>query len=260
MNRNLKTMVALCVAAQLLGGCQSLWGSGRIAVRAPEAVAGRTAAVAAGHGEEQLGEGRKALDAGNTVAAITAFRLARMSPASAAAASNGLAVAYSRLGRHDLTERYFREAIVLAPDEPKYHANLARFHGLHPAESIPQAAPTPAMAQAAQAQPAMAAAAAVPAASRAPAARPVALARGVVAWTPQARIQRISRNEVRIGAPANEAAPVRRRLAWVDNAEPRPRYPVRVAIPVMGQPASTAARAPSRSAYPVRVEIGRAAR
>ena len=56
----------------------------------------------------------EALVDGRTLEAIDAFMIAKSFPEQAPAAFNGLAVAYSRLGRTDLTERFFQTAIALA--------------------------------------------------------------------------------------------------------------------------------------------------
>ncbi|MFA6220557.1 MAG: tetratricopeptide repeat protein [Erythrobacter sp.] len=84
---------------------------------------------AAGGGAQQLEEGRQHLRDGNISRAVALFQLARMDRDTAAEASNGLAVAYAKLGRADLAERYFRTAIMLEPDDTRYVANLLRLQG-----------------------------------------------------------------------------------------------------------------------------------
>lgn len=80
------------------------------------------------YGRAQLAEGRKALDRGDDIAAIIAFSNAQRIPQFAAEAHNGMAIGYARVGRPDLAERYFRQAILEAPEEPRFMNNLALLH------------------------------------------------------------------------------------------------------------------------------------
>src|SRR3546814_14347739 len=68
------------------------------------------------------------LRAGHPANAIQQFRLAALDPGSAAEAFNGLGVAYARLGRADLAERYFRMALSMDGANPRFAANLERFY------------------------------------------------------------------------------------------------------------------------------------
>ena len=79
-------------------------------------------------GSEELEKGRAALKAGNPATAITQFRMAAMNEATAPDAFNGIAVAYAKLGRADLAERYFKMAVTMDANNPRYAANLARFY------------------------------------------------------------------------------------------------------------------------------------
>ncbi len=113
----------MVATAGVLGACHS--SPPRIEARvAPGSLTGsvQNASAAA----EQLHQGRKALDERNYVAAVTAFRSVRSSPEHAAEASNGLGVAYAGIGRSDLAERYFRDAMMLAPHDRRFRQNLAR--------------------------------------------------------------------------------------------------------------------------------------
>src|SRR3546814_9961813 len=47
---------------------------------------------------------------------------------SAAEAYNGLGVAYAKLGRADLAERYFKMALSMDGTNPRFAANLDRFY------------------------------------------------------------------------------------------------------------------------------------
>lgn len=115
--------LALVLAGTVaLAGCTSPMG--RIALREGHRVDPALLAVPA---NPDLVSGKQALSAGNYGAAIAALRLARLDPACAAEATNGLAVAYAGIGRDDLAERYFRQAVAMAPDDRRFAANLARF-------------------------------------------------------------------------------------------------------------------------------------
>lgn len=114
-----------CIAAVLaLGGCQSFVNALGFGPK-PNAQIEQRAEV---FGSEELANGRLALEQGNVAAAIQQFRLAALNEEHAADAFNGLAVSYARLGRSDLTERYFQAAVKVAPSNPKYASNLARFY------------------------------------------------------------------------------------------------------------------------------------
>lgn len=80
------------------------------------------------YGRDQLAEGRKALDRGDDLAAIIAFSNVQRIAQFAADAHNGMAIGYARVGRPDLAERYFRQAVLEAPDEPRFLNNLAMLH------------------------------------------------------------------------------------------------------------------------------------
>ena len=114
-------ILVLALATPLLGGCQSLFGS-KLSIRPAGSMVPE--GEAAGYAAVQVEIGRKALGDGQLGAAIAAFRNARLYPDQAAEATNGLAVAYSQLGRPDLAERYFREAVALAPRDRRFQANL----------------------------------------------------------------------------------------------------------------------------------------
>lgn len=112
---------AVAAAALMLGGCQSfpltswMFKSERSETRQ---LAGNTAGA--------LEEGRAFLREGNIASAVASFRIAALDRANRADACNGLAVAYAKLGRADLAERYFREAMAAEPDNQRYAANLLR--------------------------------------------------------------------------------------------------------------------------------------
>ncbi|MCT2559389.1 hypothetical protein N0B51_10405 [Tsuneonella sp. YG55] len=124
-NKRQVAAVSAAAMALVLGGCQAL-GIGGHGIARAGLEAERSAIADFGAG--QLEEGRKALKEGRTADAIDAFMLAKSFAEEAPAAYNGLAVAYSRLGREDLTERFFRVAIALAPEDTRYRSNLALFY------------------------------------------------------------------------------------------------------------------------------------
>ncbi|HEY0625775.1 MAG TPA: LytR C-terminal domain-containing protein [Allosphingosinicella sp.] len=71
---------------------------------------------------------------GNIALALENFRkAARQSPESIDAL-NGIAASYDRMGRFDLSRRYYEEALALGPGDPKTRHNFAvslRMQGLH---------------------------------------------------------------------------------------------------------------------------------
>ncbi len=114
---------ALTAGALLLGGCQLFTSNTarlQAGIRVPEQLPHRD------YAEQQLAAGRAALTTKNYVSAIAAFRNAMFEPEFAAAAHNGLGVAYAGIGRNDLAERYFRLAIAGDPAIQSYADNLVR--------------------------------------------------------------------------------------------------------------------------------------
>ena len=74
-----------------------------------------------------LAEGRAKLALGQNGLAISAFRAALREQPESADAYNGLGIAYDRIGRKDLAQRYFELAVAGAPDNAKFNGNLVRF-------------------------------------------------------------------------------------------------------------------------------------
>ena len=109
MRKVVASVMLVAVAAPLLGGCSSWLGRSHAAHSQPAA----KAAPMSPH-EAALMAGKDALRQGQYAAAITDFRIARLDPALEAESLNGLAIAYSNIGRPDLSERYFRQAVALA--------------------------------------------------------------------------------------------------------------------------------------------------
>jgi hypothetical protein len=85
-------------------------------------------------GASMMQRGRAQLDAGLDALAIESFRgEIRQNPESADA-YNGLAVAYGRIGRNDLAQRYFETALAKDPSNAKAQSNLAQLTGDYPAK------------------------------------------------------------------------------------------------------------------------------
>jgi thioredoxin-like negative regulator of GroEL len=179
----------------------------------------------AGNSAGALEEGKEFLREGNVASAINSLRIARLDRATFGEASNALAIAYIRLGRNDLADRYFREAIQAEPENDKFAANLLRLQSQVMLARASAAAP----AVPAAAMPAPAVAAATPAARQPTQDR---LASGMV--------ERVSRSEVQVRSrPDLGAAPtavVAFRNTPVDSdkspqAKTQPSYPIRFRLP-----------------------------
>lgn len=80
-------------------------------------------------GASMLQRGRAQLDAGLDALAIESFRAEIRQNPESADAYNGLAVAYGRIGRPDLAQRYFETALAKEPTNAKVQANLAKLNG-----------------------------------------------------------------------------------------------------------------------------------
>lgn len=111
-----------------LSGCQALFGPRAAHLNAAE---NRQMADAPEAVHPALDQGRQLLKAGRTAQAIELLRVAQRDPSSMADASNGLGVAYARLGRHDLADRYFRMALALEPGDARFAANMLRLQRDH---------------------------------------------------------------------------------------------------------------------------------
>ena len=80
-------------------------------------------------GSSMLQRGRAQLDAGLDALAIESFRTEIRFNTDNVDAYNGLAVAYGRIGRNDLAQRYFEIALAKDPMNVKVQANLAKLPG-----------------------------------------------------------------------------------------------------------------------------------
>ncbi|KUO55382.1 MAG: hypothetical protein APF78_05750 [Sphingomonadales bacterium BRH_c3] len=114
-----------CIGTALaLGGCQSFIGALGFGPNQSAQVDQRAEAF----GSQELERGRLAMKQGHVAFAIQQFRMAALNERTAPDAFNGLGVAYAKLGRADLAERYFKTALELDSSNPKYAGNLAYFY------------------------------------------------------------------------------------------------------------------------------------
>lgn len=124
MTRMTLKIAPLMLVVVATSGCQSPLLKGWGFMKAPSQPSGFTRQAA--DAELALEEGRAYLRSGQLAAAVASFRIARTDPETAAEASNGLGVAYAKIGRMDLADRYFRTAMALKPSEDRFAANLLR--------------------------------------------------------------------------------------------------------------------------------------
>lgn len=127
--KTVSTIVTTVAMGMALSGCQMLFGQKTAGLdredKAAEALANKDAVNPA------LEQGRQLLAAGRVAQAIEVLRVAQRDPDAMADASNALGVAYAKLGRHDLADRYFRMAIALQPGDARFAANMLRHQRYH---------------------------------------------------------------------------------------------------------------------------------
>ena len=186
--------LVLMVLATPLGACNSFLGM-HFARHAPRAVPVPEAAPAA-LVQADTEAGRRLLGEGQTGLAIESFRKALAQGEPVAPAVNGLGVAYARIGRFDLAQRYFQQAMASDPANARYADNLARLM-TSPAFALRREGDL--------ARAALAASAEQDAQAKLAEARAAAPAAG--------QMQRVSRGEVRIVAVPAQAAPLTARNA-----------------------------------------------
>ncbi len=119
--RNLQKAFAIA-SVFALGGCQ-FFGNVRVAHNAHAAQP--AAAIASTPNGPLIQDGREHLRGNRTGLAIEAFNRALASGEDPALAYNGLGVAYARLGRFDLSYRFFNKAKMSDPTNPIFARNLA---------------------------------------------------------------------------------------------------------------------------------------
>ncbi len=253
--KNSGKMIAVVAASSLLAGCQSFpfaqlgFGKARSARIAPKVQDGPEFSAAV------LADGRAQLRSGQISAAVASFRIAALDPTTQADANNGLGVAYAKLGRPDLANRFFRTAAMLEPGNPKFAANLARLQNnvyFAQQEQSPAPEDQPAELALAAAQPKLV-----------EVVKPAVLAVAdhvSIQTTPEARLTRVSRGEIHINSGSQEGAAPTMKVEYRsakarDNSDRadtlaaavEAQYPVRV--PLTGHSKSI------RPAYPVRIDL-----
>lgn len=115
------TIVLTLTLGVTLSGCQAIFGP-----RTAHIDTASQPAMAQQQVNPALDQGRQLLKAGRIAQAIELLRVAQRDPSSMAEASNGLGVAYAKLGRHDLADRYFKMALSLEPSDTRFAANMIR--------------------------------------------------------------------------------------------------------------------------------------
>lgn len=122
--RKSSSALALAISSLALSGCQALFGTPSFAGRTPSAES--ASLDMSDYFTARLESGRVHMAQGRPGAALTAFRQASYDPAHAGRAYNGMAVAYTQLGRPDLARRYFTMAVAADPQDERFARNLAR--------------------------------------------------------------------------------------------------------------------------------------
>lgn len=174
-------LILSVLAIGSLGGCQNILSSNhRLADRTVEDV------DLSGYFALRLEEGRIHLQANRPGAAISAYRQASTDPELRAAAYNGMAIAFDRLGRTDLAQSYFMAAIQIEPENVSFASNFVHFSETHSGEALAVQTVAPAIVDAQ-----LASEAATPELAASPLADPSA---------PNGTMRRISEREVHIAA------------------------------------------------------------
>lgn len=106
-------------------GCQGFAGRLGLQERAAPEAPDMTSYFA-----QLIEDGRRHLEAQRPTAAITSFRQASYHANYAGEAFNGMAIAYDRIGRYDLAERFFAQAVESAPEDARFARNAARFEAI----------------------------------------------------------------------------------------------------------------------------------
>lgn len=122
MMRTVK-ILACSVAVLSLSGCNSFLaelGLGKRGASDPS--------FAQNDGTSRLEMGKAALRAGAPGNAIHHFERAILDPVQAVDAYNGMGIAYAKLGREDLAERFFNAALMLRPTDERIARNLDRLY------------------------------------------------------------------------------------------------------------------------------------
>jgi tetratricopeptide (TPR) repeat protein len=133
MRKSLASMTIAACAILSLGGCKSIFSVFHPSSRGAHVLVDNKAEA---YAASQLVAGRQALEDGQFASAIGAFSSIRIVPGYEATAYNGLAIAYSNIGRPDLSEAYFTRAIALSPGDARFQRNLALFRDAQAASQL----------------------------------------------------------------------------------------------------------------------------
>ena len=124
-----KAIIVLAAGAMLGSGCASDPAIEVRAVNAQRPAAG-----------DELGLAQASLALGNVGIALQRFRQALRAHPSSVDALSGIALCYERMGRVDLSRRYYQEALALAPGDTRllreYAASLARHGAVTEAQAV----------------------------------------------------------------------------------------------------------------------------
>lgn len=212
MRKSPHKVAALTIVAAALAGCSAFSGGPKLARNMAPPTHHNLAAA-----NSSVEQGRQFLDAGQYGQAIEAFQIALVSGEPAAPAYNGLGVAFARLGRFELAERYFQRAVAMDPTDQRYVLNLANLIDASGAASGSRIQLTEAKCDTTNAV------------DRAP---------GLVLASSQeaGRLQRVGKGQVFIQSTPAQSAPVRMANAQVD-----PRFKAVASVDLAPLPKSGAA-------------------
>ncbi len=205
----------------------------------------------------RLETGRMHLKQGNLTKAIEAFRQASYDPETAPEAFNGMAVAYSQLGRNDVARDLFMRAIEKDPVDQRYWRNLARVdEQIMLAQKLPSAQPGTGVV------PIEGTASSSLAEAKAPAqAEPVRRVQAATLRTARARETFITTSGAEAAPSVNTLKPAVQRTAALPagvTVERRPggsQYPVRIELTTAKKPAVALRRRTGAISYPIRVAL-----
>lgn len=210
MKLNMMARIGLVVAMLPLASCQSLFHSAKVENTriGPSGIWVPKERDPAEYAASQLALGRDSLNYEQYGLAIISFRNAQRFPETAAAAHNGLAVAFAQIGRADLAERFFKLAMEEAPGDRSYAENLTNFYAKTPALAVRTLRELPGVHD-----PAI-----------------------VLAASQSARLERIAANQVTLRLPATSTLAERGRVAAGRRINPafaaRSSYPIRPSYPI----------------------------
>jgi tetratricopeptide (TPR) repeat protein len=113
----------LCALAGFLGSCAALGGAPKQA-QIVSFAEGAPETVLPGAADALLAKAQANLAAGESATAISLFRQYLRSAPHSVDAYNGMAIAYDRIGRFDLSRRYYEVALKLSPEDSRVINNI----------------------------------------------------------------------------------------------------------------------------------------